>query len=155
MKNICEELKSLVGDSATIDWVKAKLLYEIKETNAFEEEYQTWDNYLAEIQETRHMANRLMRVYKHYIINLGFTLEEMANYGSYAMADEVRKVSTNKKEAKKWLGKIKTTLREHLRQDMLEATTGIKLEDCEHEWKYSKRCKKCGDWEIVENFKTE
>ena len=86
------EIEELVRHQTVSDIYLAEKLYEIKETGLYKkaigEGINTWVDYLRqpEVNITPHRANKLVRIYEHFCVGMGYERDQLEGVPLYALA---------------------------------------------------------------------
>ena len=134
--------KDIEGSFVTL----GEYLYEIKERQLYEPQWSSFEEFCFELKMSSNMVNKLMQIYKTFVLGYGFTQDQISNAGGWSVISEVLPVIDSKKSAIKWLASCATLTRSDLRKELTELKTGIPQMQCKHENTYLLRiCRNCGE----------
>lgn len=91
-RELHNEIEGLVRLQVSSDIHLASKLYEIKETGLYKkavgEGINTWVDYLRqpEINITPHRANKLVKMYEHFVVGLGYEIDVLDGVPLYALS---------------------------------------------------------------------
>lgn len=152
LHNRFETLVKLSTFGKGIDFELAKLLYEFKKDDHFKlvmgYPEATWKAFcdMAELQPlTLSKADRLVKIYSTYIVNLGLKPEDIRGVDSHALHRIAGRV--NKKNVREWLEKAKVLSRADFQRELRFGNVDISV--CKHSFgpkvDIIKTCMKCGE----------
>jgi hypothetical protein len=142
------KLKKMVEASGL---VMGKLLYEINEKALYHQlGYSTFEEYIAdpEIAFSRATAYNLKKIYKQWMVDYGYELEELEDIG-YERLLEAGKVAT-KENKEEWLHKAKTLSRSDLLLEVRELKSNENQKTFVPVPRLT-RCPVCNKWKIADN----
>lgn len=121
-------------------------LHNIKENSLWEASWGSWDEFTWELKMSQNMINKLVQIYRTFVLEYGMTQEQISTAGGWSVVADVLPMVTSKKEALHWLNKAQSLTRADLRKEMQEEKTGIIMSTCSHPETYTiEICKVCGD----------
>lgn len=121
-------------------------LNNIREHNLFEPQWSSFLEFCDELRMSQNMVNKLIQIYKTFVLGYSFTKEEIATAGGWGNLQEILPMITSKKTAVYWLDKASILSREDLRKEVKEEKTGVPMATCKHKDFYLlKVCRDCGD----------
>lgn len=144
-----QNLKSLQQTTSGIDLIKAKELAYIKKDKNYKiimgDDGATWASFIAqpELQPLKvSKADRLVKIYNTYILNLGLTEEDILGIDSNILQRLTTLVDD--KNINEWLNKAKNLSRSDFYRELKYGE--VNEMTCEHQWniKEIKTCKICG-----------
>lgn len=147
LKNLdyCNQTLRLKKDIEGSFVMLGEYLHTIKENQLYEPQWSSFEEFCFELKMSSNMVNKLMMIYKTFILGYGFTQEQIATAGGWSVIAEVLPQIDSKKSALKWLASCATLTRSDLRKELLEAKTGIPMKQCEHKDTYTVEiCRNCG-----------
>ncbi len=148
MKNLvyCNKALALKKDIEGHFMLLSEYLYRIKEFRLYEPQWSSWLEFVYEMKISPNMANKLVQIYKTFILGYGFNPDDIATVGGWSSVQEILPVITSKEDAYKWLDEAKNLTVSDLRKSVKEAKTGINMSSCSHKNSYLVRvCKDCGE----------
>lgn len=148
LKNLdyCNQTLKLKKDIEGSFVLLGEYLHVIKENQLYEPQWSSFDEFCFELKMSSNMVNKLMQIYKTFIVGYGFTQEQIASAGGWSVIAEVLPQIDSKKSAIKWLASCATLTRSDLRKELVEAKTGIPQMNCQHKETYViKICRSCGE----------
>ena len=120
-------------------------LYNIKEHNLFEPQWSSFIEFCFELRMSQNNINKLMQIYKTFILEYGFERKQITTAGVSLLSDVLPAIE-NKKDATKWLAKASLLTRQDLRKELIEHKTGIDMRKCKHKDTYTVEiCRTCGE----------
>lgn len=126
----------------------AEMLYNIRQEKLFEPFWSSWSEFCMEFKDlSEGTISKIISIYEFFVLKHGFTPKQLAEAGGWSKLYEVLRVAQNgsRKEVKEWIGKCATLTQKDLREEVLEAKTGVSIMKCGHEDTYIIRvCRKCG-----------
>ena len=144
--NYCNKAIEIKKDIEINFITLAEYLYNIKEHNLFEPQWDSFVEFSMELKMSSNMINKLVQMYKTLVLGYGITFDEIATAGGWSAVKEVLPAITSKSEAVKWLGKAGTLTRSDIRKELIERKTGVSMSKCKHVNTYLLEiCKDCGD----------
>lgn len=122
-------------------------LWKIRSERLFEGQYAEWELFLEELKITPSVASRLVKIYEVFVIQQGFSQEELEKAGGWSVVAELLPVATDKKASKELLELASTYTRQHLREHVLSLKIAPESHvDCKHRDYYDLRiCRDCGE----------
>ncbi len=126
-------------------------LYYIKENQLYEPNWSSFEEFLFDLKLSSNTSNKLIQIYKKFILSYGFTSQEVIDAGGYSLLADVLPMISSRKSAEKWLNLTTVLTRQDLRKEIKEAKTGIQMKDCKHANTYKVEiCRDCGErWQII------
>lgn len=141
---LCSTAIKLKNQIETAFIALGKLLYDIKEQRAYEQEYETWVLFLMEVRLTESTASKLMKIYETLVLGYKIPEDRIASAGGWTVVYDLLPLATTKETAEEWLDKATQMTRTDIQREIKESKTGIPMTDCEHEWASFQLCRKCG-----------
>jgi hypothetical protein len=148
-----QQLKTIASMNSGVDLKQAKWLAYMKYSEAYKtilgDPEATWRAFIAqpELQPLKvSKADRLAKIYKIYITDMGLTEEDILGVDSNSLHRLTNVV--NKENVKDWLNKAKTLSRADLFREIKFGA--VEKATCAHDWrtKQISICKLCGAKEI-------
>lgn len=144
--DFCEETIERMNQIETDYMSRAEDLHKIQTLSLYRPSWDSFEEFCMELKGIKYKSiMKLIGIYEKFILQFKFSPARIAKAGGWTNVAEVLPVVKNKEDAKKWLDAAESKTREHLRQDLKEAKTGIDLTKCKHKAAYTIRiCPDCG-----------
>jgi len=126
--------------------VLSERLKKIRDDKLYESSYDNFEEFLEEAKVSPATASKMIQIYEKFILELGFSNEEVVESGGWSLLYSIIPFCKNKTQAKEWMGKTKILPRHELEVAIREERTGVDSYKCEHEMQEVcfKQCKVCG-----------
>lgn len=125
-------------------------LYNIKEHNLYEPQWSSFLEFCYELRMSQNVINKLIQVYKMFILDYGLKKEELTTAGVSLIYDVLPAIRS-KKDAQHWLAQASLLTRSDLRKELTEHKTGVPMAKCKHKDTYHiEICRDCGDRKQIE-----
>lgn len=105
--------------------------------------WDSFEDYIHEMQMSRSTANKLMNIYRRFVIEFRIPHSKLAEAGGWSVLAEVLPVVKNKKDADDWIWKSKELSKTDIRREIQEAKSGVMMAECKHKDTYTLVC--CND----------
>lgn len=148
LKNLgyCEKALQLKHDIEGHFLMLGEYLYNIKEHNLYDSQWGSFEEFVFDLKMSQNMANKLVQIYKTFILGYGFTTSEVIKAGGWSVLQEILPMIDSRKSAEKWLNAAATLTQADLRKEVKELKTGIPMKNCAHTDTYTVEiCRGCGD----------
>lgn len=140
--------KQIEGQFLTL----GKYLYNIKEDNLFTPQWSSWSEFCTELKMSENMVNKLIQIYKTFIIQYKIPAEKITTAGGWTVIAELLPVINSLDDANKWLESARELTRDDLRKEVKETKSGVEMRHCGHKNTYTIRvCRDCGHREEIIN----
>ena len=140
----CNETLRLRHKTESLFLSHGERLFRIQTDKMYEPNYESFNEFLQDFKIDQSVASRLVNIFKKFVVEYGFSFEELGKTNWTKLAEILTVVKT-KKEAEIWLSKLEHLKRKDIRDEITEKRTGIKMEKCKHLDYYDVRiCKVCG-----------
>lgn len=129
-------------------------LYKIREERLWEGGYTSFDEFCDELRMSQSTISKLISIYKVFIVELGFTDDEIAKSGGWSVLAETLPLISSRSVAEHWLGLTTTLSLRDIRKEVLEAKNGIittsTTTTCMHPNQYIVEiCPDCGKHDLL------
>lgn len=123
----------------------AEHLYTIKEGDLFVGQWSSWSEFTAELKMSENSVNKLIQIYKTFVLEYKFQPKEVATAGGWSAIAEILPIIDCKEAAEEWLHKARELTREDLRKEVKEEKSGHSEHSCRHLDTYTiVVCRGCG-----------
>ena len=120
-------------------------LYEIRETEKFRPNYDTFEEFCLELKMSGATISKLINIFYKFLFLYKIPIESVADAGGWSNVAEILPLVESRGSAKKWLHLASTLSRGDLRKEIREKNTGIVESKCKHKDTYGLRiCRSCG-----------
>lgn len=107
--------------------------------------WDSWEEYLADLQISPASASKLVRIYSLLIEEHGFDPRQIAAAGGWTVVAEILPEIKDRREAEEWLHLAGSLSRVDLRRTLTERRKGSNMLTCRHEHTFLLRiCPDCG-----------
>jgi hypothetical protein len=107
-----------------------------------------YDNYLLfldEIDMSESSVSKLISIYKKFFVDFPIPEEKLIQCGGWSQLAEILPLVKSQSDAEYWVEQVILQDRKGLRETAREAKTGVKIEDCNHDYYEMRVCRRCGD----------
>ena len=118
--------------------ILAQRLKEIRDKEKYLSSWESFADYLLEIRMTESKASRLITVYEKWVLEGGFSEQELAPIGWSNLYEARNHVS------QKVLDELTHRQDKDARDYIKELNSGISMDDCKHDLYRIEVCRKCG-----------
>jgi hypothetical protein len=141
--NYCHKALELKKDIEFSYLKLAEMLYNIQLEKLYEPQWSSWLEFCMELRLSKATVSKLMGIYQIFILKYGFEREEVTVVGWTLLAETLPHIK-KKSDAIKWLRNASSLSREHLKKEVVEAKTNVKMYECKHKDTYTIRiCRDC------------
>lgn len=146
-KEYCDTTLQMETGARTVYLLLAERLYNIREERLYEAGWDSWQEFCMEFKDMSPASvSKLISVYDVFIKQYGFKADELAKVGGWTKLYQILKLVHTKEDALKWLQIAETSSRADLGKFLVEAKTGLEMNECKHEHTYLVRiCEDCGE----------
>lgn len=135
----------------------AERLYRIKLNRMYLPAYESFGDFLQEIDLSEATASKMINIWVRFVIEYQIAPQLMADAGGWTIVAEILPFAVSKKAAENWLEEAKALRsRAKLRKSLKEAETGIDMRHCKHEHFETitfDKCLNCHEtWRTYEEF---
>ena len=144
----CKETLALKGSLELKYLNLASRLHKIQLNHMYQPNYETFDDFLAEMKISRATANKLINIWVRFIIQFKIKPKLLAEAGGWSVVAEILPHAETKAQAERWLRDAKENKRGDLRKNLKEHTTGQDMRLCKHKNLRAvmfNRCVDCGE----------
>lgn len=142
----CEKALELKKDIEENFLLLGEYLYNIKEHQMYTPQWSSFDEYIDELKMSTSNVNRLIQIHKTFVLDYGFSSQEIITAGGSSSLGDILPVITSRKTAEKWMTLSGTLTRKDLRNELIEAKTGVLQTSCGHKNTYTVEiCRDCGE----------
>lgn len=145
----CEKALTLKNEIEDNFLLLAEYLYNIKEHSMYEPQWSSFEEYVEELKMSTTNVNRLIQIHKTFIMEYGFSSKEVITAGGSSVLGEIMPQIHSRSDAIHWMRQSATLTRKHLREELLEAKSGILQTKCDHDMYHIQICRNCGMKETV------
>ncbi len=147
--NYCEQAIKLKQHAEVTFIALAGHLMKIRDEKLWNAGYTSFEEFLDELKISPATASKLISIYQKYVIEYGFTDEELSAAGGWSVLAETLPLIGSRSLAEEWLVKSATLSLRDIRKEALEAKKGIittsTTTTCEHHNKMLiEKCIDCG-----------
>jgi len=141
-KTLCQETVSLKKEIEGYFLVLAKNLKQIRDEELWRAEgYDSFADFLMEIDVAESTASRMISVYQTFVLSFAVKVEKLKQVGWSKLYLLSRKDFKNKTDAEDWIDSAVLKTRQDVEEDLREEKVG----ECLHKDYYDLRvCKSCG-----------
>lgn len=116
---------------------RAKDLHRIRQLNLYHPSWDSFEEFCMELKGLKYKSvMKLIAIYEKFVLEYKISPARIAQAGGWSTVAEVLPMVKEKHDANKWLNIAENSTREHLRQDIKEAKSGIDMDMCKHEDMY-------------------
>lgn len=151
--NYCQKAIEMEGIARGVYLTLGEMLYNIREEQMYEPHWSSWNEYCMEFKDfSQGSISKMISVYEVFILKYSFSPLELTKAGGWTKLYAMTPFIKSKADAKHWLGISSTLNRSDLTKELVEASTGVSMKECEHEDTFVFRvCKTCGEkWKVIE-----
>lgn len=142
----CEKALSLKNEIEENFLLFAEYLYNIKEHQMYAPQWSSFEEFVEELKMSVSSINRFIQMHKKFVLEYGFSSEEILRAGAYSSLNDIMPVIGSKKDAIHWMQQSATLTRQHLREELIEAKKGVLMQSCSHAETYQVEiCRNCGE----------
>jgi hypothetical protein len=98
-----------------------KRLLEIRDNRLYQPAWETFTEYLMEMKWDRSRANRIINIYKIFVVQYQIAPARLAAAGGWSILAELLPVAIDKEQAEEWVDKAALHPQQELRQEIREA----------------------------------
>lgn len=138
-------IRSLVAGTKIAYTELAHSMYQMCKHKLYKKlDFESFSEYAAspEISVSRSYAYKLSKYWEVFVLELEMDKEELENLDATKLMYVLPVI--NKENKEEWMCKVEALSVKDLRIEVKEAKTGIRPEDCEHNWYHRRFCKSCG-----------
>lgn len=148
----CEQTIERMNQIETDYLARAEDLHKIQSENLFRPSWDSFEEFCMELKGIKYKSiMKLIGIYEKFVLQFKLSPARIAKAGGWTTVAEVLPVVKTREDALRWLETAETKTREHLRQDLKEAKTGLDMTKCKHKKAYVIRiCPDCGVKERIE-----
>lgn len=142
----CQKTMLLKNDLEMSYLLLGERLQRISDEKMYEPNYDTFEDFLQELNISRSTASKLINVWSRFVVGFKIKPKVLAQAGGWSKVAEILPFAENKTQALDWLIKAKTLTQADLRKELIEFRTGVEMRGCEHpevETITFQRCLKC------------
>ena len=146
-----KETKELVK-GIRIDFIRlGGRLLKIRDERLWEGIYESWEEFLEELDLSKTSATRIIQVYKVYVIEKGVEPDKIAEAGITNLYEAIPMLEEAKseEEVEEIVEKAKTLKRDDIKQEAMKH----KAKTHEHHWHVVEICYKCGAKRTIKEYK--
>lgn len=159
----CNDTIAIKRDGERLFLEMGERLYNIRKQELFKPFWSSFFEYELEFKWSPGTANKLINIYKVFIVQAKIEPERLAAAGGWTILAETLPVVKTPEDAEHWLEQATELTRDDLRTSVKEAKSGLSKEDaCQHppaDTYYLKICGCCGSKEQIyptgDEFSTE
>lgn len=141
----CEDALALKKTLEESFLTLGEYLYNIKIKELYIPQWASWDIFVMELKMSQNAVNKLIQIYKTFILDYKLATQEVVTAGGWSVISELLPVIQTKEDAKDWLNKAQALTREDLRKEIKESKTGLPQSSCKHKNTYTiVVCRDCG-----------
>lgn len=141
--SICQQALKLKDNIEGAYLKLGELLYNIRDKRLYSPMHDTFPEFLMEMDMTEGTASKMITVYTKLVEEYQIPPEEIIKAKGWSKAYLVSKNSDTREQALEYLYLAQIQPRTHLIATIQEKTTGLNIDDCSHEFRTLKICKKC------------
>ena len=127
----------------------AERLSKIHSEEMYLPEYESWHQFLDEMDLSEATASKLINIWNRFVIEYGVPKRTLLAAGGWSHAAEILPYAKDKATAEKLLDKITGLMPGDKRRMIRELRTGIDPERCRHDWYTVRICSKCQSREKI------
>jgi len=143
--DLCQDALKLKKDLEMNFILLGEYLSSIKEHRLYDQQYESFDEFLMEMHMTKGTASKLINIYKMFIVKYQFSPLQLVEAGSWTKLAMVVPLIRSKEDADYWLTQSTILTSTDLTRSLKEEKTGKDMSKCKHEDSYTLCiCRDCG-----------
>lgn len=150
--DFCRETIALKSNLERTYLELGRRLFKIREQRLFEPYYDSFNEYCMELKLSHSTVNKLVNIYKKFILEFGFSPMRLMRAGGWTVVAETLPVVRTKADADEFLEKAERLSLADMRRELKEKKLGIDQRKCEHKDIYDLRiCRTCGSRDVLQD----
>ncbi len=147
--NYCQQAIEIKNKTEVSFLQLGEYLFNIREQRLYEGQWDTFHNFLEEMNLQDSTASKLISVYRKFIFELNIPKENLLEAGGWTKLAKIVNVIETPEDADEWLAKSSVLSMRDLEKEIKENKTGVEMKTCRHDNTYLVEiCKDCGEkWE--------